>query len=70
LLAAADEASRYSSARSRCYKAYLGKHEREGDDFASFMLSQYLGTALGDLALSGELAEFSARAMVSRKYCA
>lgn len=34
--------------------------QREDDDSASFMLSQYSGTTLGDLALSGELAEVSA----------
>jgi SIR2-like domain len=53
-------------ARRRCYKAYLGKGEREDDDPSSFMLSQYAGTVLGDLALSGELAEISAFTCLQR----
>jgi hypothetical protein len=47
-------------ARSRCYKAYLGQPERPDDDASTFMLSQYSGMLLGDLALSGELAEMAA----------
>jgi hypothetical protein len=53
-------------ARGRCYKAYLGKPERADDDAASFMLSQYAGTVLGDLALSGELAEIAAFTCLQR----
>lgn len=51
---------KYIDARRRCYKAYLGKPERDDDDPSSFILSQYAGMAVGDLALSGELAEISA----------
>jgi len=63
-----DEAvATFIGARRRCYKAYLGKAERADDDPSSFMLSQYAGMAVGDLALSGELAEISAFTCCQRR---
>jgi hypothetical protein len=56
----------FIGARPRCYKAYLGEAERDDDDPSSFMLSQYAGMAVGDLALSGELAEISAFTCLQR----
>jgi hypothetical protein len=57
---------KFIDVRRRCYKAYLGKAESADDDPSSFMLSQYAGMAVGDLALSGELAEISAFTCLQR----
>jgi len=46
--------------RTRCYKSFLRRPEREGDDVKDFMLSGYSAIALGDLGLAGELTELAA----------
>lgn len=53
-------AKAFIEARDRCYKAYLGRPEREEDDASSFLLNQYSSIALGDMALGAELAEIAA----------
>ena len=47
-------------ARTRCYKSFLGKPEREGDNVKEDILTQIPSIYLGDMSLGGELAELAA----------
>jgi hypothetical protein len=49
-----------TQARTRCYKSFLRRPEREDDDVKDFMLNNWAPQNLGDLALAGELTELAA----------
>ena len=47
--------------RTRCYRCYVGKPEGKdkSNDVKEYILSQFAGLSLGDMALAGEMAELA-----------
>jgi hypothetical protein len=52
--------SALSQARTRCYRSFLGRPEREEDDARDIALNQVSWMTLGNMALGAELAELAA----------